>query len=154
MRWNAFAATLPADNYSRLVNLVTAGRGYVYIAAHLARANAEARAILEQVDQALRSFAAVTDLLQQFGQVVHSADRPPAETPAAPALQWQEFLRTRTPTDAAQLTTALADAFDHAAGVAVAMNENGEVAAMARRLAASVECLQLIRYLCQLILSL
>ena len=153
MRWNAFAATLAADDYSRLVNLFTAGRGYVYIAARLAAANADAPAIVAQVDRALRAFAAVTDLLQHAGQAVPGTASLPAAPPRVPALPWQAFLHTRPAGAAPQLTAALADALDEAQGVAAVMTENGEVAALGRRLTASVERLQLLQHLCQFVLS-
>jgi hypothetical protein len=128
MRWDAFAAALSVDTHSRLINLITAGRGYVWVAIKLAQSDGEADAVLAQAEQALNAFDAARALLPR----AKGAAAPDASLPAtrqAPAEPWQSWLSARSAAEAAQL----------AAGV---VTDDSEVAALVQELDACVTCLE------------
>jgi len=67
-------------------------------------------------------------------------------------MPWQEFLATRPPADAAQLSAALRDAVHFARHAAEAITDDGEYAWLLRRLNDTMDCLSLVRRLSALLL--
>jgi len=141
MRWDAFAAALSVDTHSRLINLITAGRGYVWVAIKLAQSDGEADAVLAQAEQALNAFDAARALLPR----AKGAAAPDASLPAtrqAPAEPWQSWLSARSAAEAAQLAAALDGAYAHAQAAAGVVTDDSEVAALVQELDACVTCLE------------
>lgn len=152
MRWTDVAATLSPEIYSDIVNRFTAGRGYAYLAARAAEHNAGAATVLRYLEAAVRYLHEVQRLLAE-----HTPDAPqPASaidfSPSVAELSWQEFLATREPTEAGQLSAALRDAVHYARHAAEAITDDGEYTWLLRRLGDTMASLVLARQLSTLLL--
>lgn len=140
MRWTDFAQTLPADDYARLVNSLTAGWGYTWLASRAASHNDATLTVRAFLDHALTHLVAARRWLP-----------PPLDTPppvtglvVRPA-RWQELMATLPPGDADRLTQALADAVIDAKRAAEIATTNGSVSSARRYLEAAIERVALIR---------
>jgi hypothetical protein len=126
MRWSTFAATLAPAEAARLVNLITAGRGYLYLAVRLTPQGAETRQVARRVAQARRCFVAVADALPPAGAPGRERDpAPPAAGEAALAVARE-----------------LALAQDQARQLAAVIQTDGELNQLQLHVAATVVCLQ------------
>jgi hypothetical protein len=152
VRWKDVTASLSPEIYSEIVNRFTAGRGYAYLAVRAAEHNVGAATVLRYLEEALRYLHEVQRLLAEH--TPHAPQPPPAlDYASSPGeVPWQEFLATREPAAASQLTAALRDAVYYARHAAEAITDNGDYAWLVRRLNDTMICLALARRLSALLL--
>lgn len=151
MRWSAYANGLSPQALSQLVNLLTAGKGYAFLAARAAERDYLTADVLRHLDAALRQLSTFRRLLDG------ERESPPAAPPPAAAdlaaLSWRAFLETRPPQDAAQLRAALTDAMFYLQRTAEVLREDGDLTWLKQRLSDGVQRLTLARALCSVLLS-
>lgn len=151
MRWTDFAAAMPPHDYSRVLNLFTAGRGYAYLAARSAGRNREAGSVVRYLDDAIAHLWAVQ---QQFEGSANAAAPSGCAAPHRPNnVRWRSFLATRSPQDAVRLSTALTDALIYARRLAEVIHEDGDFEWARQRLDTLLAVLYLARQLCELLVT-
>jgi hypothetical protein len=127
MRWRAFTAQLPPEDVSHLVNLFTAGSGYISLALHLATADGDAAAVRTAAARAHVYLSTV-------------------ESRLALSLTWPAASPARPPgveqTAAAPQAACLTAAREYTRAMAAAMHADGELAVLQVRLAQALRCLE------------
>lgn len=133
MRWTAYTAALSPAVYAGLVNTLTAGQGYAYLAAHMAAGNRDTSSVLRHLRQAHRQLTVARRLLLALEEAWPPPSPAPTDSEPRP-VRWRAFLATLPADDAAALSQALADAAIDARRVAEGARADGEVEDVQHRL--------------------
>jgi hypothetical protein len=151
VRWSAYAATLPPRQFTRVVNLLTTGYGYAYLAARAAERDGPSSLVLSRLRQARTHLDEALQILTTGS----SGRTLPANGHSAPngnsSGSWRTLLAART-ADVAQTAALLADAVVDAHRTADSIQEDADVEHIRQRLRTTLNRLTRVLEMGQLLL--
>jgi hypothetical protein len=137
VRWSAYASTLSSRQFTRIVNLLTTGYGYAYLAARAAENDRPAALVLTRLERSQRHLAEALALMTATPEP-GAATRADTAAPGTPAAQlWGAFLQQRA-RGTAQTAGLLADAVVAARRAADAVQQDADMDHIRQRLAAAL----------------
>lgn len=137
MRWSAYAATLTARQFTRVVNLLTTGYGYAYLAARAAEKDGQASLVLSRLELSQRHLSEALSIMGPETRFGLRAQASGGSASGAASQLWHVFLAQGS-RSVAQAAGLLADAVVDARRAADTVQQDGELEHIRQRLDAAL----------------
>jgi|SRR5579883_1069645 hypothetical protein len=147
VRWTAYTATIAPRQLTRIVNLLTTGYGFAYLAARAAEKDRSAEIVLTRLR---RAEAQLAELYSTLCPAAVPAAEPQRAAREPPPLQWSAFV-AQGAHDLSGVTRLLADAVVGARRAADAVQEDEDVEQVCLRLTTALGMLARLLDLAQIL---